>query len=507
VLKLFNTLTGRKEVVRPIQNKTFRYYSCGPTVYDFVHIGNLRSFWLADLLKKYLRFKGFKVIHVMNITDVDDKLIRKANGSRERLTEITKMYEDYFIECLRKLNIELPEYLPRATEHIPEMVNLIQRLLDKGVAYLGSDSTIYYDISKFPEYGKLSKLKLESLKAGARVSSDEYGKNEASDFALWKAWKPEDGEIFWEPEFIINGKRIKIKGRPGWHIECSSMSMKYLGEGFEIHSGGVDLIFPHHENEIAQSEAATGKQFVRYWVHHEFLLVNGNKMSKSLGNIITLRDVEEKGISPLALRYFYFTSHYKDLLNFTWEALQAAEVGLARIQNFYENLLLELERSKAKKLNEEDLKFRREINTIYREIIKAMDDDLNTPVALSKLHQLIERGNIYLKGNPNKYVVKELFNKLLALDAFFGLLRKDIKVKYVKFEDLERKESNMEEILELLGKFEKIREEKVLLKLLGIRQFFREKGEWDKADFIRSELRKLNVFVNDLKDGFFVIWH
>lgn len=500
-------MTRRKEALKPMQNKTFRYYSCGPTVYDFVHIGNLRSFWLADVLKRYLRFKGFKVIHVMNVTDVDDKLIKKANGSREKLTEITRMYENYFLECLRKLNIELPDHLPRATEHIPEMVKLVQRLLDKGVAYLGNDGTIYYDISKFPEYGKLSKLKLQLLKAGARVSSDEYGKEEASDFALWKAWKPEDGEIFWEPEFIINGERIRIRGRPGWHIECSSMSIKYLGESFEIHSGGVDLIFPHHENEIAQSEAATGKPFVKYWVHHEFLLVNGNKMSKSLGNIITLRDVEERGVSPLALRYFYFTSHYKDLLNFTWEALQAAEAGLARIQNFYENLLLELQRAKARKLTDEDDKVRAEIKKIYREIIKAMDDDLNTPIALSKLHQLIEEGNSYLKNNPNKYVVKEIFQKLLALDSFFGLLRREVKVKYIKFEELEMREGSREEILALLHEFEKSKEEKVLLKLLGIRQFLREKNRWEEADFIRSELRKLNIIVNDLRDGFWVVLH
>src|SRR3989339_892084 len=270
-------------------------YSCGPTVYDFAHIGNFRAYIVADILKRYLKFKGFKIKHVMNITDVDDKTIKGSIEQKISLNQYTEKYTKAFFEDLRTLNIEPADIFPRATEHIKEMVSMIQKLIMNGLAYKGEDNSWYYDISKFRDYGKLSKLKLGELKEGARVKQDSYEKEQAQDFALWKAYDKDDGDVFWETDLG--------KGRPGWHIECSAMNMKYLGEEFDIHTGGVDLIFPHHENEIAQSIGSTGKKFVHFWIHNEHLLVNGRKMSKSLGNFYTLRDLLSKNYNPRAIRY------------------------------------------------------------------------------------------------------------------------------------------------------------------------------------------------------------
>ena len=288
---LFNTLTRRKEPFTPLEIGKVKMYTCGPTVYDYAHIGNFRAFLFEDLLKRWLLLQGFKVTHVMNLTDVDDKTIRGSQKQGLPLRQFTDFYIKAFFEDIKTLNILAADVYPRATDRIPEMVALIKTLMDKGYAYRGEDGSIYYCISKFPDYGKLSKLKTAELKAGARVSQDEYAKEEAQDFALWKAWTPEDGDVFWETELG--------KGRPGWHIECSAMSMKYLGETFDIHCGGVDNIFPHHENEIAQSEAASGKKFVNYWLHNEHLQVEGKKMSKSLGNYYTLRDLLAKQCDPV----------------------------------------------------------------------------------------------------------------------------------------------------------------------------------------------------------------
>jgi cysteinyl-tRNA synthetase len=312
-IHFFNTLTRQKESFTPIEEGKAKIYTCGPTVYDFAHIGNFRAFLFDDLLKRWLEYRGFEVVHVMNITDVDDKTIK---GSRKRnvpLREYTDYYMKAFFEDIDTLKIERANYYPRATEHIPEMVALIKRLMERGYAYKGEDGSIYYAISKFKEYGKLSRIKVDDLKAGARVKVDEYGKEEAQDFALWKAWTQEDGEVFWDTEIG--------KGRPGWHIECSAMSMKYLGETFDIHCGGVDNMFPHHENEIAQSEAATGKKFVNYWLHNEHLLVEGKRMGKRFGNYYTLRDLLKMGYDPKAIRYLLILTHYRQQFNFTFEGL------------------------------------------------------------------------------------------------------------------------------------------------------------------------------------------
>ena len=327
MLKLYNTLSRRKEIFKPIKNNKVGMYTCGPTVYYYPHIGNYRAYIVADILKRYLKYKGFKIDHVMNITDVDDKTIRDSQKQNLSLKEFTSKYEKAFLEDLNTLNIQKPDRLARATEHIKEMENLIKKLIDKGFAYKGKDNSIYYSISKFKDYGKLSKIKIKELKAGARVKQDEYEKKQVSDFALWKAWDKEDGNVFWETEFG--------KGRPGWHIECSAMSSKYLGDQFDIHTGGIDLIFPHHENEIAQSEGASGKKpFVKYWIHNEWLLIEGKKMSKSFGNFYTLRDILNKGYSPMSIRYVLLSTHYRQQMNFTFKKLDAAKNSLQRWGNF-----------------------------------------------------------------------------------------------------------------------------------------------------------------------------
>jgi len=309
MLKLQNTLTRALEEFKPLEGNTVRMYACGPTVYDYGHIGNFRTFVAVDVLRRYLKYLGYEVLHVMNITDVEDKIIRRMLESGQSLEEYTEFYTQAFLEDTKALNIEQPEVIPRATKHIPEMVELMKRLADTEHTYT-SDGSLYYRIGSFPGYGKLSGLKLETDVLRARIDSDEYEKDDARDFVLWKEPK-EEKEPRWESPFG--------EGRPGWHLECSAMSMKYLGESFDIHCGGVDLIFPHHENEIAQSEGATGKPFVRHWVHSEFLLVEGEKMAKSKGNYYTVRDLIAQGYSPMAIRYLLLSVPYRTQLNFMLE--------------------------------------------------------------------------------------------------------------------------------------------------------------------------------------------
>ena len=299
-LKLFNTLSRKKEVFKPLRTERVGLYTCGPTVYNYAHIGNLRTYIFEDILRRTLAYGGYKVRHVMNITDVEDKIIRDSQKSGKNIFEFTAPYERAFLEDLEKLGIARAWKYPKATAHVPEMIRLIQTLLKKGLAYQ-TEGSVYFDISKFRNYGRLSRLKKRGLKSGARVSADEYAKDDAQDFALWKAAVP--GEPAWQTPFG--------EGRPGWHIECSAMAMRYLGATLDIHAGGVDLIFPHHENEIAQSEGATGKPFARFFIEGEHLLVDGQKMSKSLGNVFTLRDIETRHVNPLAFRYLTLTAHYR----------------------------------------------------------------------------------------------------------------------------------------------------------------------------------------------------
>jgi cysteinyl-tRNA synthetase len=329
-LKLFNTLTRSVQDFVPLDpaGKKVGMYCCGPTVYDVAHIGNWRTFVFSDLVRRYLEFKGFEVTHVTNITDVEDKIIRRVRETKTPLKEFTGRYEAAFFEDLKTLNCRMPHHTPHATEHVPEIISLIETLLQRGLAYRAADGSVYFSIEKYRAagrtYGQLVKLNFDEMRAGERVKSDEYAKEALADFALWKARVPEDGDVFWKSAALG-------EGRPGWHIECSAMSMKLLGPSFDLHLGGEDLVFPHHEDEIAQSEGATGKPFVKHWLHGAHLLVEGKKMSKSLGNFFTLRDLLAKGFSGREIRYLLLTAHYRETFNFTTEGLQGARAALARI--------------------------------------------------------------------------------------------------------------------------------------------------------------------------------
>ncbi len=328
-LKFRNSLTRTKEEFRPIDEGKVRMYTCGPTVYGFAHIGNFRTFMFEDLLRRYLKYKGYEVLQVMNLTDVDDKTIRDSQKEGVSLKEFTTRYTKAFFEDLDTLGIERAEVYPAATDHISEMVGMVKELLARGLAY-EVNGNYYFRIGEFKEYGKLAHLDTANLKAGARVAADEYEKDSVSDFALWKAWDEADGDVYWETELG--------KGRPGWHLECSAMSMKYLGNHFDIHTGGIDNLFPHHENEIAQSEGATGEPFVNYWLHAEHLIVEGRKMAKSFGNFFRLRDLLDKGYSGVAVRYVLIATHYRQQLNFTFQGLDAANASLERYNGFIANL-------------------------------------------------------------------------------------------------------------------------------------------------------------------------
>ncbi|NOY88715.1 MAG: cysteine--tRNA ligase [FCB group bacterium] len=368
-----NSYTRKKEEFRPIESGKVKIYTCGPTVYNYQHIGNFRTFIWGDLLRRYLEYKGYDVTYVMNITDIDDKIIRDSQANHIPREEFTEKYIKAFFDDLDTLGLKRADIYPYATKHIKEMTDLVKVLLDKGIAY-EVNGNYYYRISAFPDYGKLAKLDMDGLKPGARVASDEYEKDSVSDFALWKAWQPSDGDIYWETEIG--------KGRPGWHLECSVMSMKYLGETFDIHTGGVDLMFPHHENEIAQSEGATGKKFVNYWLHGEHLIVEGKKMSKSLGNFFTLRDIIEKGYSGLVVRYLLMATHYRQQLNFTFQGLDAARNALER----YNDFIVNLENFSGGQSNGAAVGIIEKAKTAFED---AFDDDLNISAALAVVFDFI----------------------------------------------------------------------------------------------------------------------
>ena len=456
----FNTLTRRKEKFVPIESGKVRMYTCGPTVYDYAHIGNFRAFVFEDLLKRWLEYRGYKVTHVMNLTDVDDKTIRGSQKQKVPLAKYTEHYAKAFFEDINALNIEPADYYPKATSHIPEMVALVKRLMQNGYAYRGQDGSIYYAISKFKNYGKLSHIKVAELKTGARVKTDEYTKEEAQDFALWKAWTPEDGDVFWETELG--------KGRPGWHIECSAMSMKYLGETFDIHCGGIDNMFPHHENEIAQSEAATGKKFVNYWLHNEHLLVEGRKMAKKFGNFYTLRDLLGKGYDPIAIRYLLLSSHYRGQFNFTFEALDAAGVAVERLRNFVRRLQDAQGEGSGNKVAEL-------LRGVQQGFGEAMDDDLNVSVALAVLFDFVREMNVLLDDDVvSKNEADEVVAVLKRFDGVLGV------VGEVEAEEALPKEAEV---------------------LIAKREAARKAKDWATADALRVRLSELGVVVEDTAQG------
>jgi len=382
--RLYNTLTRRVESFAPADGKTVRIYSCGPTVYRAAHLGNFRTFLFEDLLRRVLELRGWKVMQVMNLTDVDDKIIKAASEQGTNISEVTAPITKIFHADRAFLRIQDAEIYPKATDHIPEMIEIVKRLVERGLAYKAEDGTVYFAIDKFKDYGKLSRLDTREVKAGARVIQDDYSKENAQDFALWKAAKPEDEATgaAWDSPWG--------RGRPGWHLECSAMAMKYLGETLDIHCGGVDLIFPHHEDEIAQSEGATGKPFSRFWCHGEFLLTEGTKMAKRLGNVATVQDLRDQGIPPAAFRHFVFSTHYRKQLNMSGEALEASMEGVRRIGDFAQRL------AEAKAATPELEKIAEEAEA---DVTAALFDDLNAPIALGALFTFVRKANAELDRN------------------------------------------------------------------------------------------------------------
>ncbi len=456
-LQFYNTMTRRKEAFQPIEDNHVRMYTCGPTVYNYVHIGNLRTFLFEDVLRRYLKYKGYKVTQVMNLTDVDDKTIK---GSQERnmpISEYTDIYKKAFFDDIDTLNVERADHYPAATDHVPEMVALVSALVEKGVAYK-SGGDYYYKISAFPEYGKLSHMKLEGLKAGARVASDEYEKDQVSDFALWKGWDEADGDVFWDTELG--------KGRPGWHIECSAMSMKYLGEHFDIHTGAVDNIFPHHENEIAQSEAATGQPFVNYWLHALHLIVEGRKMAKSFGNFFTLRDLLDKGYAPLAIRYLLISTHYRQQLNFTFDGLEAARNGLERYLDFIANLADVTGDTDGGEADG----FIKQAKDGFE---AALDDDLNMSQALGVVFDFIRDINrLKADGKLSKAEAERALETINGFDSVLGFQKKE--------------EESLDADVEAKIK---------------AREDARKNRQWAEADRIRDELLAEGIILEDTAGG------
>ena len=463
-LRLMNTYGRKLQKFVPLKKNTVRMYTCGPTVWDYAHIGNFRTYVFQDVLRRYLKYRGYRVIQVTNITDVDDKTIRQSKATGVTLSEYTKKYEEAYLADLRALNIERAEHYPRATQHIEQMVELVKRLIRKGFGYQ-AEGSVYFDISKFRKYGRLSGARLDELKAGARVDSDEYSKDEARDFVLWKGWHPEDDDVFWETAIG--------KGRPGWHIECSAMSMKYLGTTFDIHSGGEDLIFPHHENEIAQSEAATGKRFVRFWLHSGMLLVAGRKMAKSSGNFFTLRDLLSKGHDPLAVRYLLMSAHYRAQLNFTEEALVDAAKALEALRGTCRRAK-DIEATR----QQEKIGLQRALSLEELEFERAMDGDLNTPRALAAVHRgaravnrAIDQGEVSKKDT---IAIRRFFSNL---DRVLGILAEQTKTQELP-EEAER--------------------------LMRERDLARANRDWETADRLRKELSAIGILVEDTSAG--TVW-
>ena len=408
-MQIYNSQTRSKESFQSIEPHHVKMYTCGPTVYNFAHIGNFRAYTFEDILRRALLFNGFGVTQVMNLTDVDDKTIRGALAARVPLKTFTQPFVEAFFADLKTLNVQPAEVYPAATDHIPEMIALVEKLFARGLAYRSEDGSVYFSVAKLPGYGKLAHLDRENLRAGARVAQDEYEKESYGDFALWKAWDANDGDVVWDSPWG--------RGRPGWHLECSAMSMKYLGETFDLHTGGVDNLFPHHENEIAQAEGATGKTFVHYWMHCAHLRVNGEKMSKSLGNFFTLRDLLQKGWTGREIRYVLINGHYRQPLNFTFDALDAARASLARVDECVDALTALAGPSAAA------------ATPAWAEAARAsfaasINDDLNLPEAFAALFALVRESNSAMHQSLLKpeeaAAVLGVFD---ALDAVFGLIR------------------------------------------------------------------------------------
>ena len=460
MLKLFNSLGRKLEKFEPLTSGEVRMYSCGPTVWNYAHIGNFRTFVFEDVLRRHLKFKGYKVTQVMNITDVEDKIIKGIKQSGKTRKDLTEFYTAAFMEDLAALNVEKAEFYPRASDHLEEMLALIRKLQDKGYAYTAPDGSVYFDVTKFKRYGALSGVKLDSLKPAGRVSSDHYEeKKEAADFALWKAWDEDDGEVFWETPLG--------KGRPGWSIECSAMSMKYLGESFDIHTGGMDNKFPHHENEIAQSESATGKKFVNYWLHSEFLKVSGEEMHKSSGNFVTFRELRERGWDPRTLRLFLISARYRDAVDLTEAALGQARAQLARFQELV---------SRLRSAKGDSKRVPPAVSDFLAEFEASMDDDLNTPRAITAVLAFAKKLNTALdSGEVGEAGAAAALSALEKADGVLGVM------------DFSRGELEPE-----------------LAELVSKREEARRRKDYAESDRLRAKLLASGIELEDTPTG--TVW-
>jgi cysteinyl-tRNA synthetase len=486
-LRLYNTLSGKIEEFQPMQGSQVRMYACGPTVYDYGHIGNFRTFIAVDLLYRFLRQSGYDVRYVMNITDVDDKIIHNAARDGVTVQHYTAKYEQAFLEDSAALNIERP-VLVRATEHIREMAEFVGKLVDKGIAYRTDDGSYYFRIAKFPQYGKLSKKDFAGMEDGARVDVDEYEKDSARDFAVWKAPKP--GEASWDTPIG--------PGRPGWHLECSVMSMQELGPSFDLHAGGEDLIFPHHENEIAQSESLTGQPFARFWFHARFLLVEGEKMSKSLGNFFTIRDLVLKGHKPSSIRWLLSSVPYRNQLNFTFEGLKSAASSVEKLRNFRFRL------TSAQLPEGASPAMAQLANETVERIKGALEDDLNAAQAQAAMFDMVRKANAALEaGDVRKEDVPLLLAALDKFDGVFGVLRDDDQPKMKAILDwartVGRENEASPELLEIAGSAQ-LSDEQVNQKIAEM-EAARKGRNFKVSDTLRAELTDAGIIVENMKDG------
>ena len=486
-LRLYNTLSAKIEEFHPLQGNQVRMYACGPTVYDYGHIGNFRTFIAVDLLYRFLRQSGYDVRYVMNITDVDDKIIRNSARDGVTVQQYTAKYEQAFLEDSTTVNIERPVFV-RATEHIPEMAEFIAKLEEKGIAYRTDDGSYYFRIAKFPEYGKLSKKDFAGMEDGARVDVDEYEKDSARDFALWKAPKP--GEASWDNPIG--------PGRPGWHIECSVMSMKELGPSFDLHAGGEDLIFPHHENEIAQSESCTGQPFARFWFHARFLLVEGEKMSKSLGNFFTIRDLVLKGHKPSSIRWLLTSVPYRNQLNFTFDGLKSAASSVEKLRNFRFRL------TSAQFPAGTNAAITQLANETTERLKASLDDDLNTAQAQAAIFDMVRKANAALDaGEVRQDDAQPLLGALEKFDDIFAVMKDDDQPKMKAVLDwaraVGREKDASPELLAIAGP-PQLSDDEVNQKLAEM-EAARKARNFKTSDALRTELLAAGIIVENTKDG------
>src|ERR1700693_1100001 len=486
-LRLFNTMSSRIEEFHSLRDREVRMYACGPTVYDYGHVGNFRTFVAVDILRRFLRESGYKVSHVMTITDVNDKIIRNSARDGVSVQQYTAKYEEAFLEDGAMIGIEQP-ILVRATEHIPEMADFVAMLVEKGIAYRGEDGSYYFRIAKFPQYGKLSKKDFSGMLDGARVDVDEYDKDSARDFALWKAPKP--GEASWDTSIG--------PGRPGWHLECSVMSMEELGESFDLHAGGEDLIFPHHENEIAQSESLTGKTFARFWFHARFLLVEGEKMSKSIGNFFTLRDLVLKGHKPSSIRYLLASVPYRNQLNFTFDGLKQAAVSVERLRNF------RLRLSTGSFEPGANSEMQSLAAATVERMTAALDDDLNTAQAQAAIFDMVRKANAAIDaGQTKKDDVAPLLAALDKFDEIFAVLSDDDgpKMKRVlEWAAAEGREGEITDRAREAVQSGQLSDARIDQKIDAMKHA-RKARDFKTSDTLRAELAAAGVLVEITKDG------